>query len=253
MLPHDHPSSFCHLFGMTDMEHFLVLQALSAMKEWGPMKIVTLLRRASVSSLICVLSLLPLKQIKAFHHPCPKDTGHSLLEEVTVVALACPPSATKSTRAFCRLCEACKKEDRNLKYRQNNYKVEHGHAANSTNLDSLLKSPDYSQIKARFGDRKRQVMSKDQRIKQLEDTIQKMKSKEHEVKTKIPTVGENGRKPGAIQGILANIMDSVVDVEKGMPNEKKKKQQARDEIVMFLLNDAQEDEEKGSPYNIEGA
>jgi hypothetical protein len=38
MLPHDHPSSFCHLFGMTDMEQNLVLQALSAMKEWGPMK-----------------------------------------------------------------------------------------------------------------------------------------------------------------------------------------------------------------------
>jgi hypothetical protein len=38
-----------------------------------------------------------------------------------------------------------------------------------------------------------------------------------------------------------------------MPNVKKKKQQARDEIVMFLLNDALEDEEKGSPYNIEEA
>jgi hypothetical protein len=45
----------------------------------------------------------------------------------------------------------------------------------------------------------------------------------------------------------------VVDDEKGTPNVKKKKQQARDEIVMFLLNDALEDEEKGSPYNIEEA
>ena len=80
-----------------------------------------------------------------------------------------------------------------------------------------------------------------------------MKSKEREVKTKIPTVGENDKKPGAIQGILAKIMDSVADDEKGTPNVKKKKQQARDEIVMFLLNDALEDEEKGSPYNIEEA
>jgi poly-D-alanine transfer protein DltD len=80
-----------------------------------------------------------------------------------------------------------------------------------------------------------------------------MKSKEREVKTKIPTVGENDKKPGAIQGILAKIMDSVADDEKGTPNVKKKKQQARDEIVMFLLNDALEDEEKGSQYNIEEA
>jgi hypothetical protein len=58
------------------------------------------------------------------------------------------------------ICKACKKEDRNLKRRQNNYKVEHGHASNSTNLDSLLKSPDHSQIKARFRDRKRQVNPK---------------------------------------------------------------------------------------------
>jgi hypothetical protein len=63
------------------------------------------------------------------------------------------------------ICKACKKEDRNLNCRQNNYKVEHGHASNSTNLDSLLKLPDHSRIKARFGDRKRQGKSKDQRIK----------------------------------------------------------------------------------------
>jgi hypothetical protein len=54
------------------------------------------------------------------------------------------------------VCQKCKKEDRNTKPRIDNYKPEHGHASNSTTLESLLMSPNHMHLKARFEDRKRQ-------------------------------------------------------------------------------------------------
>jgi hypothetical protein len=67
------------------------------------------------------------------------------------------------------VCQKCKKEDRNTKQRIDYYKPEHGHASNSTTLESLLMLPNHMRLKARFEDRKRQVKTKDQCIKQLED------------------------------------------------------------------------------------
>jgi peptidoglycan hydrolase CwlO-like protein len=59
-------------------------------------------------------------------------------------------------------------------------------ASNHTRFASLAMSPDGTRIESKLKDFKRQVRSRVKQIKQLEATINKLKSKSHEVKTKIP-------------------------------------------------------------------
>jgi hypothetical protein len=71
------------------------------------------------------------------------------------------------------------------------------------------------------------------------------------VKTKIPL--EINGEPGAIQGILGKIMNQVKDENAGSSDEKKRKKEVRDQIVMSLLNNSLNDEEKDSQYNMDEA
>jgi hypothetical protein len=116
---------------------------------------------------------------------------------------------------------------------------------------SLAMSPDGTQMESKLKDCKRQVRSRVKQIKRLETTISKLKSKSNEVKTKIPL--EINGKPGAIQGILGKIMNQVKDENTGSSDEKKRKKEVRDQIVMFSLNDSLNDKEKDSQYNMDEA
>jgi hypothetical protein len=49
------------------------------------------------------------------------------------------------------------------------------------------------------------------------------------------------------------ILNKVEDEKNGSSNEKKRKKEVIDQIVMSLLNDALKDEEKDSPYNMDEA
>ncbi len=149
------------------------------------------------------------------------------------------------------MCDVCKKEDRNKKWWQANVKPEHGTASNHTTYANLAKLPDGTWIVAKLRAHKQQVRSRVKQIKQLEATISMLKSESNEVKTKIPP--EIDGKPGAIQWILGMILNKVEDEKNGSSNEKKRKKEVIDQIVMSLLNDALKDEEKDSPYNMDEA
>jgi hypothetical protein len=49
------------------------------------------------------------------------------------------------------------------------------------------------------------------------------------------------------------ILNKVEDEKNGSSNEKKRKKEVIDQIVMSLLNDALKDEEMDSPYNMDEA
>jgi hypothetical protein len=124
-------------------------------------------------------------------------------------------------------------------------------ASNHTTFASLAMSPDGTRMESKLKDCKRQVRSRVKQIKQLEATISKLKSKSNEVNTKIPL--EINGEPGAIQGILGKIMNQVKDESAGSSDETKRKKEVRDQIVMSLLNNSLNDEEKDSQYNMDEA
>jgi hypothetical protein len=131
---------------------------------------------------------------------------------------------------------------RNTKQQQANIKPEHGMSSNHTTFASLAMSPDGTRMESRLKDCKGQVRSRVKQIKQLEAMISKLKSKSNEVKTKIPL--EINGKPGTIQGILGKIMNKVKDENAGSSDEKKRKKEVRDQIVISLLNDSLNDKER---------
>jgi hypothetical protein len=149
------------------------------------------------------------------------------------------------------MCNACKNENRSKKRRQARVKPEQGSASNHTTFKNLAKSPDGTRLAAKLKDRKNQVISRVRQIKRLEVMISKLKSESNEVKTKIPL--EIDGKPGAIQGILGMIMNQVNDENAGSSEEKRRKKELRDGIVMSILNDALNDEQKDNPYNVDKA
>jgi hypothetical protein len=150
------------------------------------------------------------------------------------------------------VCHLCQDDMMNERRREANKKHKHTDASDHTTFKNLNMSPEKTRMKGRFNSRKRQVRTKHQHIKRLEAMMAKLNSEQSQVKAKLPLPKDDDN-PGAIMGVLGKLIELIEEDDKGSKDDKERKHKVRDEIILAMLNDALDDTEKDSPYDVEEA